>query len=93
MYADAWQADLCVEQIARWPPSITTFRPFFSHSWNDNTQFRYFCHYRTIPRKNFASIKTFVEEPESRAQCMALEDNVKKFGLRYFGMDDRRQGM
>ena len=46
----------------------------------------------TTSRKNFASVKTFIEEPDSRGQCMALEDNVKEFGLTYFGMNDRRQG-
>lgn len=46
----------------------------------------------TISRKNFKSISTFIGEPDSRAQCAALEDNVKEFGLTYFGMDDKRQG-
>ena len=35
---------------------------------------------------------SFIDEPDSRAQCVALEDNVKEFGLTYFGMKDRRQG-
>jgi 3-isopropylmalate dehydratase len=26
-------------------------------------------------------------------QCLALEENVKEFGLTYFGMTDRRQGI
>ncbi|CAG7848694.1 3-isopropylmalate dehydratase; AltName: Full=Alpha-IPM isomerase; Short=IPMI; AltName: Full=Isopropylmalate isomerase [Serendipita indica DSM 11827] len=47
----------------------------------------------TTSRKNFQSVKTFIEEPDSREQCMALEDNVKEFGLTYFGMTDRRQGI
>ncbi|GJJ10765.1 hypothetical protein Clacol_004993 [Clathrus columnatus] len=47
----------------------------------------------TLSRKNYTSIKTFVEEPESRIQCMTLEDNVKEFGVTYFGMGDRRQGI
>jgi len=47
---------------------------------------------RTIPRKNFKNIATFIGEPDSRAQVGALEDNVKEFGLTYFGMDDKRQG-
>lgn len=33
-----------------------------------------------------------VEQPDSRAQCSALEENVKEFGLTYFGFGDRRQG-
>ncbi|EJU06252.1 aconitase [Dacryopinax primogenitus] len=47
----------------------------------------------TTSRKTFKSIKTFVEEPDSRGQCEALEENVKKFGLTYFGLADRRQGI
>ena len=35
---------------------------------------------------------SFIAEPDSRAQCVALENNVKEFGLTYFGMKDRRQG-
>jgi 3-isopropylmalate dehydratase len=48
---------------------------------------------RTASRKSFKSTKTFIEEPDSRAQVMALEDNTKEFGVTYFGMTDRRQGM
>ncbi|KAA1466281.1 aconitase [Dentipellis sp. KUC8613] len=47
----------------------------------------------TVSRKNFTSIKSFIEEPDSRAQCQALEENVKEFGVTYFGMTDRRQGI
>ena len=35
----------------------------------------------------------FVEEIDSRTQCLTLEDNVKAFGLTYFGLGDRRQGI
>lgn len=48
---------------------------------------------RTVSRKNFVNVSSFIDEPESRAQCSALEDNVKEFGLTYFGMTDRRQGV
>lgn len=34
-----------------------------------------------------------IEEPESRLQVETLEENVKKFGLTYFGMNDKRQGI
>src|SRR6266536_2051489 len=37
------------------------------------------------------NIETFVEEEDSRLQCMTLEDNVKDFGLTYFGLGDKRQ--
>ena len=35
----------------------------------------------------------FIEEADSRTQCLTLEDNVKAFGLTYFGLGDRRQGI
>ena len=47
----------------------------------------------TTSRKTFKSVEHDVEEPESRLQCMTLEDNVKAFGLTYFGLDDKRQGI
>ncbi|KAJ7068082.1 aconitase [Mycena amicta] len=47
----------------------------------------------TVDRKDFKSVDSFIDEPESRAQCAALEDNVKEFGLTYFGMTDKRQGI
>lgn len=47
----------------------------------------------TTPRTNFKSIGTFIKEEDSRLQCTTLEANVKEFGVRYFGMDDKRQGI
>ncbi|CAE7140018.1 unnamed protein product [Rhizoctonia solani] len=47
----------------------------------------------TSSRKNMTSVKEFIAEPDSRAQCVALEENVREFGLTYFGMKDRRQGI
>lgn len=47
----------------------------------------------TTPRKNFKNVGQFVEEADSRIQCLTLEDNVKAFGLMYFGLGDRRQGI
>lgn len=35
----------------------------------------------------------FLEEPDSRIQCLTLEANVKEFGLTYFGLGDKRQGI
>ena len=46
----------------------------------------------TASRKNLTTVSAFIEEPDSRAQCVALEENVKEFGVTYFGMTDRRQG-
>ncbi|KAG1755895.1 aconitase family-domain-containing protein [Suillus lakei] len=45
----------------------------------------------TISRKSYKSVDTFVVEPDSRAQVMQLEANVKDFGLTYFGLSDKRQ--
>ncbi|KAL8823597.1 MAG: hypothetical protein Q9191_005712 [Dirinaria sp. TL-2023a] len=47
----------------------------------------------TTPRKNFKNVEQFVEEADSRTQCMTLEENVKAFGLTYFGLGDKRQGI
>lgn len=47
----------------------------------------------TTPRKNFKNVGQFVVEADSRTQCLTLEDNVKAFGLTYFGMGDKRQGI
>ncbi|KAL7421810.1 3-isopropylmalate dehydratase [Cryptotrichosporon argae] len=47
----------------------------------------------TISRKTFQNVSSFIGEADSRAQVVALEDNVKEFGLTYFGMDDKRQGI
>jgi 3-isopropylmalate dehydratase large subunit/3-isopropylmalate dehydratase small subunit len=47
----------------------------------------------TTSRKNFKNIADFVKEDDSRLQCMTLEENVKDFGLTYFGLGDQRQGI
>lgn len=47
----------------------------------------------TTTRKDFKTIGTFIKEDDSRLQCTTLEQNVKDFGVRYFGMDDKRQGI
>ena len=47
----------------------------------------------TAPRKNFKNVAQFVEEADSRIQCLTLEENVKAFGLTYFGLGDKRQGI
>ena len=47
----------------------------------------------TTPRKNFKNVADFVKEDDSRLQCTTLEDNVKKFGLTYFGLGDKNQGI
>src|SRR6202044_2242957 len=47
----------------------------------------------TTPRKNFKNVGDFVKEEDSRLQCMTLEDNVRDFGLTYFGLGSRNQGI
>lgn len=47
----------------------------------------------TTPRKNFKNVGQFVDEADSRTQCLTLEDNVKAYGLAYFGLGDKRQGI
>ncbi|PWN38966.1 alpha-isopropylmalate isomerase [Ceraceosorus guamensis] len=47
----------------------------------------------TVSRKSYKDSKTFVEEADSRTQVVTLEDNVKEFGLTFFGLSDARQGI
>jgi len=47
----------------------------------------------TTPRKNFKNVKQFIQEDDSRVQCVTLEENVKAFKLTYFGLGDKRQGI
>jgi 3-isopropylmalate dehydratase len=36
---------------------------------------------------------SFIDQEDSRTQCVTLEDNVKDFGITYFGLSDKRQGI
>ncbi|KAI1961485.1 3-isopropylmalate dehydratase [Ophidiomyces ophidiicola] len=47
----------------------------------------------TTSRKLFKNVSEFVQEADSRLQCLTLEENVKDFGLTYFGLGDKRQGI
>ncbi|KAF9283354.1 3-isopropylmalate dehydratase, partial [Mortierella alpina] len=47
----------------------------------------------TASRKAYKDTKSFVEQADSRIQCLTLEDNVKEFGLTFFGLADNRQGI
>ncbi|CAM1511267.1 Fc.00g087800.m01.CDS01 [Cosmosporella sp. VM-42] len=47
----------------------------------------------TSSRKGLKDIASFIEEDDSRTQCVTLEENVKDFGLTYFGLGDKRQGI
>ncbi|PSR79331.1 3-isopropylmalate dehydratase [Coniella lustricola] len=47
----------------------------------------------TSSRKTLKDIASFIAEDDSRTQCVTLEENVKDFGLTYFGLSDKRQGI
>lgn len=47
----------------------------------------------TSDRSSYKDAASFIQESASRTQVLALEENVKDFGLTYFGMDDSRQGI
>ncbi|KAF5520390.1 hypothetical protein COL154_003327 [Colletotrichum chrysophilum] len=47
----------------------------------------------TSSRKGMKDIGSFIAEDDSRVQCVTLEENVKDFGLTYFGLGDKRQGI
>ncbi|KAG0145677.1 hypothetical protein CROQUDRAFT_671595 [Cronartium quercuum f. sp. fusiforme G11] len=47
----------------------------------------------TDDRSKATSVAKFIKEAESRTQVMTLEENVKAFGLTYFGLTDKRQGI
>ncbi|KAJ4300509.1 3-isopropylmalate dehydratase [Collariella sp. IMI 366227] len=47
----------------------------------------------TASRKALKDIASFIKEDDSRTQCVTLEENVKKFGITYFGLSDKRQGI
>lgn len=47
----------------------------------------------TVSRAAFKNVETFVEQEDSKLQVMTLEQNVKDFGVTYFGMEDDRQGI
>jgi 3-isopropylmalate dehydratase len=47
----------------------------------------------TSDRSSFKDVESFVTESDSRTQVLALQENVKEFGLTYFALDDARQGI
>ncbi|PWN47498.1 putative alpha-isopropylmalate isomerase [Violaceomyces palustris] len=47
----------------------------------------------TSSRKSYRDTKSFVEQADSRTQCLTLEQNVNQFGLTFFGLSDDRQGI
>lgn len=47
----------------------------------------------TSSRKTLKDIASFIQEDDSRTQCVTLEENVRDFGVTYFGLGDKRQGI
>mmetsp|Transcript_2785 Transcript_2785/g.5965 ORF Transcript_2785/g.5965 Transcript_2785/m.5965 type:complete len:822 (-) Transcript_2785:112-2577(-) len=47
----------------------------------------------TTDRSALVDVASFIEETASRTQVLQLEQNVRDFGLTYFGMEDERQGI
>ncbi|EJD01217.1 aconitase [Fomitiporia mediterranea MF3/22] len=47
----------------------------------------------TDPRMNLLRIDEYINDPDAKAQCIEMEKNVKDFGITYFGLKDRRQGI
>jgi 3-isopropylmalate dehydratase large subunit/3-isopropylmalate dehydratase small subunit len=47
----------------------------------------------TSSRKHYSNVTDFIKESDSRIQCETMEVNVKDFGLTYFGLGDKRQGI
>jgi len=88
-FSVALQAGKFVAPTVLWLLWIITFRTCF-HCFRIASVDELIC--RTVSRKNFTTVGSFISEPESRAQCVALEENIKDFKLSYFGMNDRRQG-
>ncbi|ODQ79298.1 hypothetical protein BABINDRAFT_167817 [Babjeviella inositovora NRRL Y-12698] len=47
----------------------------------------------TESRANFTNLDDFITQKDSRLQVKTLEENVRDFGVTYFGMTDSRQGI
>lgn len=47
----------------------------------------------TTDRSALMDVSSFIEEAASRTQVLQMQTNVADFGLRYFGMEDERQGI
>ena len=47
----------------------------------------------TTDRSALLDVAAFIEETASRTQVLQMQTNVDDFGLRYFGMEDERQGI
>ena len=47
----------------------------------------------TTDRSKYKSAKTFIQNNDSRTQVVTLQENVDKFNLSYFGLDNVNQGI
>ncbi|CAN3376236.1 hypothetical protein DIURU_003748 [Diutina rugosa] len=47
----------------------------------------------TVSRAQMKDIDSFIDQPDSKLQVKTLIENVKKFDVPFFGMDDPRQGI
>ncbi|KAL5508036.1 LEU1_1 [Sanghuangporus vaninii] len=47
----------------------------------------------TSPRAHVSRLEEYIDDPDAKAQCIEMEDNMKDFGITYFGLKDRRQGI
>lgn len=47
----------------------------------------------TTPRTTFKDVDSFIKQSDSKLQVKTLEQNVKDFDVKYFGMSDSRQGI
>jgi len=47
----------------------------------------------TTDRSKLLDVESFIAESASRTQVLQMQTNVKDFGLKYFGMEDERQGI
>mmetsp|Transcript_31445 Transcript_31445/g.59860 ORF Transcript_31445/g.59860 Transcript_31445/m.59860 type:complete len:800 (+) Transcript_31445:44-2443(+) len=47
----------------------------------------------TTDRSALLDVAAFIDETASRTQVVQMQTNVEDFGLRYFGMEDERQGI
>jgi 3-isopropylmalate dehydratase len=84
------------DRTARWPRRITyvpLIGPRGCHLCGQDTAAKKRQNVPTSSRKGMTDIASFIKEDDSRIQCVTLEENVQKFGLTYFGLGDKRQGI
>ena len=95
--AALWRLKLCgrsnvlfAVQIAHWLQLIITFRAY-STTTSEFLMTLVF-DLRTAPRTGDVATDTYVQDPTSRAQLLALEKNIRRSRIPYYGLRDERQG-